>query len=163
MLFRSYFNLNNVCLSKSDVLSGEIGQVKIEYKFPIYELGIWKVFVFVFDEEYNTRPNVHLATENNYPGEEIDFDHAIAYGYNEIMVSNTLETQPTSIEKFSKNISNVIKFLLALLSFFTLSSNKIYPYAERIYKNEEFRNELQRLIIMLIITTLWILLLLKIS
>ncbi len=77
-----YFSPNN-CISISDLMNSTIITTPIRYTFKITEPGAWKIFVFLFDEEYKSRPNTRLLDE--YGKGPVSFQNALAYGYSEFL------------------------------------------------------------------------------
>lgn len=153
--FYLFQNLPNGCISRDDLINGSIGNIPIRYTFKINEPGTWKIYVFLFDEEYYPRPNVRLLSD--YSGgssKPQSFENAVAYGYYELLVRSESGVNESDNENnISKFIPFLINILIAAISYYSISREKIYPILKKTYTNHitKLKNELLGLLVFLII------------
>lgn len=151
------------CIPRYALINGTIGNNLIKYTFKITEPGTWKIYVFLFDEEYKTRQNIHLEKQRDYPYLSNVFQNAIAYGYSEFLVRSEAGLIESSGVGLSNILSEIFKILIAGISYYVVSREKIYPKLKDIYKKHisKLKFELLGLFGFLVLITLYLLVMFK--
>lgn len=148
------------CLSRMNIINGSVGINQILYNFEVIEPGTWKIYVFLFDEDYRYRENTHLSQNNNYIE---SFKNSVAYGYYEFTANSEagiIESSDIDITKHPLELFNII---IAFFGYFIMGRKEIYPMLkESYYKHiEKLRFEIIGLVVFLIIITIYVWLLFK--
>lgn len=157
-----YFSPND-CIPRSSLITGYKDKNPISYTFKITEPGTWKIYVFLFDEEYVSRPNIRLY-RGEYRKPYETFENAVAYGYSEFLVRSEVIPVAPSWMKLSNIVSQFVKILLAGIGYYFVSRDTVYPKLEDIYEKhiDKCKCELIGLLVFLIIITVYLLIIFNI-
>ncbi|OGM10745.1 hypothetical protein A2Z22_00815 [Candidatus Woesebacteria bacterium RBG_16_34_12] len=151
----SFYFSPNTCVHRQDLMNGIIGNNPIRYTFRITEPGTWKIYVFLFDDEYKFRPNVGLLKHDNMPE---SFQNAVAYGYYELIVNSEAGFVKSSNFDLLKFLSEYFNIILAFISSYVLSTDVIYPKLKDVYHKyiEKLKSEILRISVILVIITIYL-------
>lgn len=135
------YQKNEYCASRNEFLKGmtDDGHA-ILYEFKATETGTWKIYVFLFDSEYQDRKG-NLITYID-PRSDSPYRNAIAYNYAELQVSSKLSEIPSI-----NYVWIVQKAVIAIFAFvgYYGTSKKFYKWSVK--KFEKYRKELIGLLI----------------
>lgn len=147
------------CLSRKNFINGSIYKNPIVYNFKITEPGTWKIYVFLFDEDYIYRANTHLS-QNSYIE---SFKNSVAYGTYEFTANSEagiIESSGIDITKLPFELFNII---IAGFGYYLMGRKEIYPRFKKIYYKhiKKLKFEIAGLVVFLIIVTIYVWLLFR--
>ncbi|MCZ7400253.1 MAG: hypothetical protein O8C62_11385 [Candidatus Methanoperedens sp.] len=148
------------CIYRNSFINGNIGTNPILYNFKIAEPGTWKIYVFLFDEDYKSRANEKLLQNGN----EIEsFHNAVASGGYVFTANSEAGLTESSGIDITKYPNEIFSIIFAGFGYYLMGRKEIYPRLKELYYKhiKKLKFEIIGLLVFLIIITIYDLLVFK--
>lgn len=123
----NYFCIDTSCIQRKSFINGEDNGRSLVYTFPADKIGTWKVYSFLFEEEYTSR-TYHQNLDAHY------FDNAVAYSTAKIEVINESE-KGLDLSWFIGNAVTIVGTFLTVLVISNYLYEKLKEFVVK-YKRE---------------------------